>query len=78
MPLHQACYRLVGVLLFSRAARHFVADVHDPYEATWLRYDANANAAVGTRVAPPSGRVQHEGATYYPLLLAYVRMPPAG
>ena len=43
MPLHEASYRLVGVLLYSYN-HHYIPDVLDADEAgRWIRYDANWN-----------------------------------
>ena len=73
MPLLQASYRLVGVLLYSHGY-HYIADVLDPDGSGWVRYDANSNGAIGWSVEAPTGRVQHEDHSYYAILLAYVRV----
>ena len=76
LPLHGATYRLVGVLLYAHNY-HYIADVHDPVDASWVRYDANANGGIGTPVAPPVGLTHHHGHVYYPIALAYVRVAPS-
>ena len=73
MPLLQASYRLVGVLLYSHN-HHYIADVLDPDGSGWVRYDANSNGAIGRSVGAPTGRMQHEDHSYYAILLAYVRV----
>ena len=73
MPLLQASYRLVGVLLYSYGY-HYIADVLDPDGSGWVRYDANSNGAIGWSVEAPTGRVKHEDHSYYAILLAYVRV----
>ena len=73
MPLHSASYRLVGVLFYAHKY-HYIADVHDPFEERWVRYDANFNGGIGVAIQPPVGRARHEGCDYYPIALAYVRV----
>ena len=78
-PFEQTSYRLVGVLLYSHRY-HFIADVYDPHELRWLRYDANFNGGIGVTIEPPSGRPEHKGHSYYAVALAYVCVvatPPA-
>ena len=74
MPLHNASYRLVGVLLYAHSY-HYIADVLDADEGRWIRYDANANGALGVPVEAPTGRAHHQDDPYYAILLAYVRVP---
>ena len=56
---------------------HFIAVVLDPMGdgSEWVSYDANAHHGVGQGALPPSGGPQ-DG--YQPLVLIYVRRPPAG
>ena len=44
-------------------------------EASWIRYDANDNRAIGVSVAAPTGRADHANSAYYAILLVYVRVP---
>ena len=74
MPLHQASYTLVGVLLYSYN-RHYIADVLDADEGRWIRYDALSNNAIGCAVEAPTGRDVHNRNEYYAIALVYVRVP---
>ena len=74
MPLHQASYRLVGVLLYSYKY-HYIADVLDADEGRWIRYDALSNNAIGCAVEAPTGRDVHNRNEYYAIALVYVRVP---
>ena len=74
MPLHQASYRLVGVLLYSYNY-HYIADALDADEGRWIRYDAYVNNAIGRPVEAPTGRDVHNRQVYYAIALVYVRVP---
>ena len=65
-------YVLVGVL-FYRRDYHFFADVCDPSERRWLRYDGMVADGVGQPTPPPGGATQQAGARYYPTALVYVK-----
>ena len=73
LALHDASYRLASMLLYSHGY-HYIADVFDADSTGWIRYDANSNSAIGVSVEAPTGRAQHEGRSYYAILLAYVRV----
>ena len=63
----------MGVLFYSHNY-HYIADVYDPFEERWIRYDAISNGGIGVAVAPPTGRLDHRDHAYYPVALAYVRV----
>ena len=71
-------YKLVGVLMYKRGS-HFMADVLDPREECWLRYDGMCANGVGQPIPTPSGAVWHasipEGkeSRFYPILTVYAR-----
>ena len=52
-----------------------MADVYDPQELGWLRYDANFNDGIGVPIEAPNGRAKHAGHEYYATALPYVRIP---
>ena len=61
---------------------HFFADVRDPGDGLWWRYDALSEGGEAARTTAPSGTTTHTtgGATrqYFPVLLVYVRTPASG
>ena len=70
-------YQLAGVLLYKRDA-HYIAEVFDARERSWVRYDGYPPACgVGVRVGPPTGRCRHThglSGEYYPVNLLYARV----
>ena len=68
----QGSYRLVGMLMHAKGY-HFFADVIDPRERRWLRYDGMVAGGVGQPVVPTGGATMHGGHRYYPTLAVYVR-----
>ena len=54
----QGSYRLVGVLMYARGY-HFFADVLNPREQRWLRYDGCVAGGVGQPVEPTGGAMRH-------------------
>ena len=54
---------------------HFVADVLDPRERRWLRYDGMVHSGVGQPVEPTGGAMMHgvPRKRYYPTLAVYSR-----
>ena len=87
LPTHNAAYRLVAALMFTRevGGGHYVAVVRAPARPWgWICYDANANCGVGWSVPPPTGfdRLDPRLAPtdpaapgYWPMVLLYVRIP---
>lgn len=67
-----ASFRLIAVLYYLDQC-HFIAYVLDPRELIWLRYDGMHANGCGTPVAAPHGRIQHNGAEYFPVAAIYVR-----
>jgi len=67
----QGSYRLVGVLMYAKGY-HFFADVIDPRERRWLRYDGRVAGGVGQPVVPTGGATIHGKDRYYPTLAVYV------
>ena len=68
----QGSYRLVGMLMYAKGY-HFFADVIDPRERRWLRYDGMVAGGVGQPVVPTGGATMHDDHRYYPTLAVYVR-----
>ena len=87
LPTHNAAYRLVAALMFTKevGGGHYVAVVRAPARPWgWICYDANANCGVGWSVPPPTGfdRLDPRLAPtdpaapgYWPMVLLYVRIP---
>ena len=74
----QGSYRLVGVLMYAKGY-HFFADVIDPRERRWLRYDGRVAGGVGQPtmaggVGQPTmhGKPGEPRRYYYPTLAVYV------
>ena len=65
-------YRLIGVLMY-RKGYHFLADVFDPRERLWLRYDGMHMHGAGQPIEMRGGAVRHVGKRYYPTLAVYAR-----
>jgi hypothetical protein len=63
-----ASYKLVGVLMYKHCV-HFHADVLDPCEGQWLRYDGMDEDGVGQPLPSPQGA----DGDYYPVLVMYHR-----
>ena len=71
-----ASFQLVGMVLYAKDY-HYIADVRDPrIGAGWLRIDSNDADGVGQATAPASNRIKHKNRIYYPVVAAYVRVPP--
>ena len=68
---HRRCFTWCGGYAHDY---HYIAEVRDPDEAGWLRYDANYHGGIGVPVPPPTGRCEHDGHAYYAIALAYVRV----
>ena len=68
----QGSYRLVGTLMYARGY-HFFADVLDPREWRWLRYDGMVADGVAQPVTPTGGAMWHRGKRYYPTCVVYVK-----
>ena len=57
---------------------HFIADVYDPREAKWLRFDGMNAGGRGMPIEPSAGRITHNGGRYFPVVAVYVcDRPPA-
>jgi hypothetical protein len=65
-------YRLIGLLMY-RKGYHFIADVLDPCEVCWLRYDGMDANGVGQPIECTGGAVRHRGGRYYPTMAVYAR-----
>ena len=65
-------YRLIGLLMYRKRC-HFLADVFDPREQCWLRYDGMDADGVGQPVRCTGGAVRHRGGRYYPIMAVYAR-----
>ena len=65
----QGSYRLVGVLMYA-TRYHFFADVIDPRERRWLRYDGRVAGGVGQPTM--HGKPGEPRRYYYPTLAVYV------
>lgn len=73
-------YRLVAVLYYQRNT-HFIADVLDPRDDCWLRFDGMDPRyhGRGVPVAAPTGRTSHLGGSYFRVVVVYVlNHPDAG
>ena len=68
----QWSYRLVSILMYAKGY-HFFADVLDPRERRWLRYDGLVADGVGQPVEPTGGAMRHGQRRYYPTLAVYSR-----
>lgn len=68
----QGYYRLVGLLMYSKG-HHFFADVLDPREHSWLRFDGMVASGAGLPVKSMGRAVMLRGKRYYPTLVVYVR-----
>ena len=66
-------YQLVGMLMYSKGY-HFFADVLDPCERRWLRYDGAVAGGVGQSIEPTGRAMRHGGRTYYPTIVMYVKV----
>ena len=56
-----------------RKGCHYMADVFDPREQCWLRYDGMDADGVGQPVRCTGGAVRHRGGRYYPIMVVYAR-----
>ena len=65
-------YRLIGLLMY-RKGYHFIADVLDPCEVCWLRYDGMDANGVGQPIECTGGAVRHRGGRYYPTMAVYAK-----
>ena len=71
-------YRLIGLIMYQLDV-HFVADVYDPCEARWLRFDGMEAGGRATPIEPTEGRMTHRGGRYFPVLAVYVcEQQPSG
>ena len=66
-------YRLASMILYSKGY-HYIADCCDPRDGCWLRIDSNGSRGIGQVSEPATGRIMHQGKSYYPVLAAYARV----
>ena len=67
-------YELIGVVMYAKDC-HFFADVRQPGDGQWLRYDGLSNEGIGVPIQPPRGVVYLSGMRFYPNIVAYRLLP---
>ena len=66
-------YMLVALIMYAKGY-HYFADVLDPHERRWLRYDGLLAQGVGQPIAPTAGaQIDRGGTRWYPILAVYAR-----